>query len=99
RDHLSSVRTVTDEAGAETEKTAYVSYGEPTNQAMATKKGYIGERFDAETGLMYLNARYYDPAFGRFVPQDDEAGGPEPEANGASYTSRAEPQAQPGAVQ
>ncbi|WP_312408643.1 RHS repeat-associated core domain-containing protein, partial [Rhizobium sp.] len=39
--------------------------------AMATKKGYIGERFDAETGLMYLNARYYDPAFGRFISPDD----------------------------
>ncbi|RYG99571.1 MAG: hypothetical protein EON58_03495, partial [Alphaproteobacteria bacterium] len=44
----------------------------PTNKAMATKKGYIGERFDAETGLMYLNARYYDPAFGRFVPPDEQ---------------------------
>ncbi|WP_117192019.1 RHS repeat-associated core domain-containing protein [Rhizobium terrae] len=38
---------------------------------MQTKKGYIGERLDVETGLMYLNARYYDPAFGRFVPRDE----------------------------
>ncbi|MCJ9752868.1 hypothetical protein MOV61_19305, partial [Neorhizobium sp. BETTINA12A] len=35
--------------------------------------GYIGERFDVETGLMYLNARYYDPAFGRFIEKDDQA--------------------------
>ncbi|MEQ1409017.1 RHS repeat-associated core domain-containing protein, partial [Neorhizobium sp. Rsf11] len=48
-------------------------YGQPTNTAMQTRKGYIGERFDAETGLMYLNARYYDPAFGRFIPKDDGA--------------------------
>ncbi|RYG99772.1 MAG: RHS repeat protein, partial [Alphaproteobacteria bacterium] len=68
RDHLASVRVVTDDAGVSEEKTNYAAYGEPTNKAMATKKGYIGERFDAETGLMYLNARYYDPAFGRFVP-------------------------------
>jgi RHS repeat-associated protein len=33
--------------------------------------GYIGERFDAETGLLYLNARYMDPIFGRFVSPDD----------------------------
>ncbi|MEQ1409767.1 RHS repeat-associated core domain-containing protein, partial [Neorhizobium sp. Rsf11] len=46
-------------------------YGQPTNTAMQTRKGYIGERFDAETGLMYLNARYYDPAFGRFISPDD----------------------------
>jgi len=38
-----------------------------------TKKSYIGERYDAETGLMYLNARYYDPTFGRYVPKDDHA--------------------------
>ncbi|MBY5531550.1 RHS repeat-associated core domain-containing protein, partial [Rhizobium leguminosarum] len=48
------------------------AYGEATNTTMQTKKGYIGERFDPETGLMYLNARYYDPAFGRFVPRDDQ---------------------------
>ncbi|MBK8458225.1 MAG: RHS repeat-associated core domain-containing protein [Phyllobacteriaceae bacterium] len=30
-----------------------------------------GERYDAETGLMYLNARYYDPVFGRFISPDD----------------------------
>ena len=23
-------------------------------------KGFIGERFDADAGLQYLNARYYD---------------------------------------
>ncbi|WP_312404256.1 toxin TcdB middle/N-terminal domain-containing protein [Rhizobium sp.] len=100
RDHLSSVRIVTDGAGTETEKTAYVSYGEPTNKAMVTKKGYIGERFDAETGLMYLNARYYDPAFGRFIPQDDEAAGsPKPEASQVATTPQAEAQAQQDAVQ
>jgi RHS repeat-associated protein len=70
RDHLSSVRIVTDGVGNATEDTNYAAYGEPT-KVMATKKGYIGERFDEETGFMYLNARYYDPAFGRFVSPDD----------------------------
>ncbi|MCI5076422.1 MAG: hypothetical protein MRY80_15415 [Oricola sp.] len=37
---------------------------------MATQKSYIGERHDAETGLLYLNARYMDPAFGRFISPD-----------------------------
>ncbi|MBD9597791.1 hypothetical protein IB270_33750 [Ensifer sp. ENS05] len=41
---------------------------------MRTQKGYIGERFDPETGLQYLNARYYDPKFGRFIPPDDTVG-------------------------
>ncbi|WP_201274252.1 RHS repeat-associated core domain-containing protein, partial [Microvirga brassicacearum] len=30
----------------------------------------IGEREDAETGLVYLNARYYDPKVGRFLSPD-----------------------------
>ena len=71
RDHLSSVRFVTDATGNLVEQTAYASYGEPTNAAMATQKGYINERHDPETGLMYLNARYMDPAFGRFISPDD----------------------------
>jgi hypothetical protein len=26
---------------------------------------------------MYLNARYYDPVFGKFIPADDAAEGPD----------------------
>ncbi|MBD9624014.1 hypothetical protein IB279_13785 [Ensifer sp. ENS06] len=70
RDHLSSVRLVTNEVGSQVEATGYAAYGERTNAAMKSQKGYIGERFDAETGFMYLNARYYDAAYGRFVPSD-----------------------------
>ncbi|MGG7536633.1 RHS repeat-associated core domain-containing protein [Rhizobium sp. 12,4] len=71
RDHLASVRQVTNESGYRVEQTGYAAYGEATNTSFQTKKSYIGERFDAETGLMYLNARYYDPAFGRFISPDD----------------------------
>ncbi|MBY3136109.1 RHS repeat-associated core domain-containing protein [Rhizobium laguerreae] len=71
RDHLASVRQVTNQSGYRVEQTGYAAYGEATNTTFQTKKSYIGERFDPETGLMYLNARYYDPAFGRFVSPDD----------------------------
>ncbi|MEZ5812991.1 MAG: RHS repeat-associated core domain-containing protein [Rhizobiaceae bacterium] len=71
RDHLASVRFVTTAAGTLAEATAYASYGERTNAAMQTEKGYIGERHDPETGLIYLNARYMDPKFGRFISPDD----------------------------
>ena len=71
RDHLASVRFVTDASGALVEQTGYAAYGEKTNASFATSKSYIGERFDAETGLLYLNARYMDPAFGRFISPDD----------------------------
>ncbi|MBA8882149.1 RHS repeat domain-containing protein, partial [Phyllobacterium myrsinacearum] len=71
RNHLASVRLVTDINGAPIESTGYAAYGERTNTAMQTSKGYIGERYDPETGLMYLNARYYDPIFARFISPDD----------------------------
>jgi RHS repeat-associated protein len=71
RDHLNSVRQVTGSAGTIVEQTGYAAFGERTNTTMQTQKGYIGERFDPETGLMYLNARYYDPVFGRFISPDD----------------------------
>ena len=31
---------------------------------------YCGEYYDAETGLIYLRARYYDPSIGRFISED-----------------------------
>jgi RHS repeat-associated protein len=71
RDHLSSVRYVTNGAGATQETTAYAAYGERMNANFQTQRAYIGERYDPETGLLYLNARYMDPAFGRFISPDD----------------------------
>ena len=44
RDHLTSVRMVTDASGAIVEATGYAPYGEPTNQVMTTQKSYIGDR-------------------------------------------------------
>ncbi|TPI72109.1 RHS repeat-associated core domain-containing protein [Mesorhizobium sp. B2-8-9] len=71
RDHLASVRMVTDSSGAVTEATNYATYGERLNSGFQTQKSYIGERFDPETGLLYLNARYMDPVLGRFISPDD----------------------------
>jgi RHS repeat-associated protein len=32
--------------------------------------GYTGQEYDAEAGLLYLRARYYDPHMGRFISAD-----------------------------
>jgi RHS repeat-associated protein len=46
-------------------------YGAPRSGAIgATERGWIGQTKDASTGLQYLNARYYDPAIGRFTATD-----------------------------
>jgi RHS repeat-associated protein len=70
RDHLATVKMVTNMSGAVTERTGYAAYGEP-KPTTSLPKGFIGERPDPETGLLYLNARYYDPALGRFISPDD----------------------------
>ncbi|HRH31639.1 MAG TPA: RHS repeat-associated core domain-containing protein, partial [Candidatus Paceibacterota bacterium] len=38
----------------------------------SVQRKYIGQQYDAENGLSYLNARYYNPAIGRFMSQDSE---------------------------
>ena len=74
-DHLGSVRAITDATGAKVESAIYRPFGEqsewllPGNVSPETK-GWIGERFDADAGLQYLNARYYDPALGLFLQPD-----------------------------
>jgi RHS repeat-associated protein len=70
RDHLATVKMVTNMAGAVTERLGYAAFGEP-KPASSMPKGFIGERPDVETGMQYLNARYYDPALGRFISPDD----------------------------
>jgi RHS repeat-associated protein len=73
KDHLASNRLTIPQSAAALQSHAYGPYGNPriTNAAtVPTGKGYINERFDAETGLQYLHARYYDPELGRFLTPD-----------------------------
>ncbi len=37
---------------------------------------YAGYRYDEETGIYYLNARYYDPKIARFLTEDTYRGNP-----------------------
>ncbi len=37
---------------------------------MPTDFGFAGQRYDSSTGLIYMGARYYDPALGRFISPD-----------------------------
>lgn len=71
-DHLGSTSVVTDTSGIMVQLLDYYPYGsERLNTGSADEqKTFIGEYSDDETGLSYLNARYYDGEAGRFTSQD-----------------------------
>jgi RHS repeat-associated protein len=72
KDHLASNRLVL-RVGAGVTRADYGPFGQPltSNGSVALEgKGYINERYDPETGLQYLNARYYDPLLARFLTPD-----------------------------
>ncbi len=54
----------------------YDEWGNLTQQkeTVANEFKYAGETYDAETGLYYLKARYYDPNVGRFLNEDTVEG-------------------------
>ena len=75
RDALNSVRATSGPGGAPDRRTSFRPFGEATTQtldpaAAPEDKGFIGERFDTDAGLQYLNARYYDPKLGLFTQPD-----------------------------
>lgn len=55
----------------------YTDFGETTEitgSGVDNQICYTGGIYDKETGLYYLNARYYDPEIGRFISQDSYRG-------------------------
>jgi RHS repeat-associated protein len=74
-DALGSVRMVADKSDAKQMVLyTYDAYGNTTvggkNPALADRFRYTGREFDAETGIYYYRARYYDPGVGRFLSED-----------------------------
>jgi RHS repeat-associated protein len=71
-DHLGSSVKLTDETGQVIQTIAYDPYGETALSEGATEPAYqyTGQEKDAETGLYYYGARYYDPELGRFIQGD-----------------------------
>jgi RHS repeat-associated protein len=68
-DHLGSTLALTDAAGNAVEQTTYDSFGSSAGSA-STRYGFTGRERDADTGLLYYRARFYDPQIGRFTSED-----------------------------
>ena len=73
KDHLASSRRVSFMGATPASIHDYGAFGQPLaadGSTVINGKGYINERFDPETGLQYLHARYYDPDLARFLSPD-----------------------------
>ena len=68
------VMNLTDSSGAVVAEYEYDAWGNIISQSgtMASENPhrYAGYYYDEETGLYYLNARYYDAEIGRFITRD-----------------------------
>jgi RHS repeat-associated protein len=72
-DILGGSNVVTNSAGSVVETLSYYPYGgiRIDNKAGANvARKYIGQMYDGQTQLDYLNARYYDGSRGQFISED-----------------------------
>lgn len=69
---------VVDPASAVLATYRYDAFGNPTQTTGSFNNPfrYTAEPYDPETGAIYLRARYYQPALGRFLTQDTWQGDP-----------------------
>jgi len=71
-DHLGSSSVITDADGRPQQRLAYMPYGatQANSGTLDVRHKYTGQELDAEIGLYFYNARYYDPVLGRFTQAD-----------------------------
>ena len=70
QDQLGSTTGLTNSLGAAVAQISYDSFGNPTAGTTLTRYTFTGREFDADTGLYYYRARWYDPKVGRFISED-----------------------------
>ncbi|AWV08082.1 RHS repeat domain-containing protein [Marilutibacter maris] len=69
-DALGSPVVITDANRTELERREYEPYGKQLTPTPQDGPGYTGHVFDAATGLVYAQQRYYDDDIGRFLSAD-----------------------------
>ena len=71
-DGQASTRQLSDDSGTIQDEYNYDAFGVLRNQTGSTSNSYLytGEQFDANLGLYYLRARYYNQSTGRFINMD-----------------------------
>ncbi len=71
-DNIDSALIYTDETGEKIFETSYLPFGKELNNyaTIKTKFKFTNKDYDADNGLNYFNARYYNPNTGSFVSND-----------------------------
>ncbi|MBI9051562.1 MAG: RHS repeat-associated core domain-containing protein [Anaerolineaceae bacterium] len=71
-DVLGSVRQMVDDEATLQLAHSFTPFGEELEKFGDAEAnfGYTGQKYDAQTGLLYLRARYYAPGSGRFINKD-----------------------------
>jgi RHS repeat-associated protein len=82
-DALGSPVASTDPSGSSIQRSSYNPWGESTPAVDGT--GYTGHVMDGNTGLTYMQQRYYDPTIGRFTAEDPLPTDPQLGANFNEY--------------
>ena len=74
-DNLNSSSALSSSSGSQQEVNVYYPFGRTQTASpqasFQVSRRFTGQVFDAESGLYYYNARYYDPELGRFIQPDD----------------------------
>ncbi len=70
----SGTRVLYDESVAIQSTYSYDAYGNAIESGSAIEFGYRNEQRDADSGLIFLRARYYDPSTGTFISRDPFVG-------------------------
>jgi RHS repeat-associated protein len=75
-DGLGSIRALTDEAGAVTDRWTFTAFGELLAHVGEDPNAHLfaGEMLDPNSGFYYNRARWMDPGVGRFLSMDRFAG-------------------------
>ncbi len=73
-DHLGSIRLITDSAGNKISEHEYLPYGQELTAAGNGVMKFTGHERDADTGMDYMHARFYQEHLGRFMSVDPVLG-------------------------
>jgi RHS repeat-associated protein len=69
-DHMHTTRALSDSSGSLAFSLSYDSFGNLASGPASTRYTYTGRELDADNGLMFYRARWYQPEEGRFASED-----------------------------